>query len=161
DPIELRALDRVYGEGRDVSAPLIVGSVKTNIGHLEAAAGIAGVIKTVLALEQGEIPAHLHCHEPTPHVDWPALRLRVARERPGWPEGRRLAGVSSFGFGGTNAHVILEAAPASSAAATEMSARSLQIVPVSARSEAALRALGGRYGGYLRTHPSAGGDVAY
>jgi len=168
DPIELRALARVYGEGRPATSPLIVGSVKTNIGHLEAAAGIAGVIKTVLALEQGEIPAQLHFTTPTPHVDWPALPLRVAQERQGWPglqnEAPRLAGVSSFGFGGTNAHVILEAPPRRSAAgeaAGPAEARVEQLVPLAARSEPALRALAGRYAAYLRAHPAQAGDVAY
>ena len=94
--------------------PLAIGSVKTNIGHLEAAAGIAGVIKVMLALERQEIPPNLHFHAGNPHIDWSTLPITVPTAPTPWPPiaGRRLAGVSSFGFSGTNAHVILEEAPA-------------------------------------------------
>jgi acyl transferase domain-containing protein len=110
DPIELQSLGAVYGEARAPDTPLQVGSVKTNFGHLEAAAGIAGVIKVVLSLGQGTIPPHLHFKEPTPRVDWSRLPLRVPVTAVAWQpiNGRRLAGVSSFGFSGTNAHVIVE-----------------------------------------------------
>ena len=110
DPIELRALGRVLGPGRRPDCPLVVGSVKTNIGHLEAAAGIAGLIKAVLAVHHGRIPAHLNFTDPNPHVPWDELPVVIPTEAMAWP-GRRVAGVSSFGFGGTNAHVVLEAAP--------------------------------------------------
>ncbi len=109
DPIELRALGAAYGPGR--VRPLGVGSVKTNMGHLEAAAGVAGVIKCTLALEHGTIPRHLHLHEPSPLVDWASMPLEiVTRERAWNDEGRRVAGVSSFGISGTIAHVLLEGA---------------------------------------------------
>ncbi|KRB18226.1 type I polyketide synthase [Rhizobacter sp. Root16D2] len=112
DPIELGALSAVLGRGRDASLPLRVGSVKTNIGHLEAAAGLAGVAKVVLSLQRAQIPPHLHFTQGNPHIDW-NWPVQVPTTTTDWPEidGRRLAGVSSFGFSGTNAHVILEAAP--------------------------------------------------
>lgn len=113
DPIEARALGTVLGRGRPNGSPLLIGSIKTNLGHLEAAAGIAGFIKTVLALERGCIPATLHFQTPNPHIPFDQLRLKVVADRQQWPSvGRtRRAGVSSFGFGGTNAHVVLEQAP--------------------------------------------------
>lgn len=106
DPIEMRALARVLGAGRD--RRVAVGSVKTNIGHLEAAAGIAGLIKAVLAVERGVIPPHLNLSRPSPHIPWDELPVWVPTEATPWNERRRIAGVSSFGFGGTNAHAIVE-----------------------------------------------------
>ncbi|HCS56809.1 MAG TPA: polyketide synthase, partial [Gordonia polyisoprenivorans] len=105
DPIEARALGTVLGRGRPADAPLLLGAVKTNLGHLEAAAGIAGFIKTVLACSRGTIPATLHQREPNPHIPFDQLRLQVVDTKRAWPAtGRpRRAGVSSFGFGGTNA----------------------------------------------------------
>jgi len=113
DPIEARALGAVYGRGRQPEAPLLVGAVKTNLGHLEAAAGIAGLIKTALAVQRGEIPPNQSFEEPNPHIPFDELRLKVVDEPTGWPAtGRpRCAAVSAFGFGGTNAHVVLEQAP--------------------------------------------------
>jgi acyl transferase domain-containing protein len=110
DPIELQSMAAVYGEGRNPDTPLLIGSVKTNFGHLEAAAGMAGLIKVILALQHGTIPPHLHFREPTPRVDWSRLPLKVPTAVTDWQpvNGRRLAGVSSFGFSGTNAHVIVE-----------------------------------------------------
>ncbi len=113
DPIELDALSQVFGE-RDGAAPLVLGSVKTNIGHLESASGIAGFIKTVLSLYHGHIPRHLHFEQLTPHAGAGASRFTIAAQAMSWPSvGRvRRAGVSSFGVSGTNAHVVLEQAPA-------------------------------------------------
>ncbi|MDC0667762.1 type I polyketide synthase [Nannocystis radixulma] len=108
DPIEARALAAALGPGR--ARPLLLGTVKTNIGHTEAAAGIAGLIKTVLAVHHGALPRHLHFREPNPAIAWDRLPLEVVREHRPWPEGPRIAGVSSFGASGTNAHVILAAA---------------------------------------------------
>ncbi|WP_018598732.1 type I polyketide synthase [Mycobacterium sp. 155] len=113
DPIEARALGTVYGRGRQPDAPLLAGSVKTNLGHLEAAAGIVGLIKATLAVQRGTIPANLHFDTPNSHIPFDELRLKVVTETTKWPAtGRpRRAGVSAFGFGGTNAHVVLEQGP--------------------------------------------------
>ncbi|NBM18357.1 type I polyketide synthase [Streptomyces sp. GC420] len=118
DPIEAGALGAVLGSGRPAGRPLLIGSVKSNLGHLEGAAGIAGLIKTVLSLHHGQVPPSLHFRSPNPHIDFTGLRLRVVTEPAPWPESGRaaaLAGVSAFGFGGTNAHAVLEqASPAPS-----------------------------------------------
>ncbi|HKP39826.1 type I polyketide synthase [Mycobacterium sp.] len=113
DPIELDALGQVFAE-RDGSAPLVLGSVKTNLGHLESAAGIAGFIKTVLSVQHGRIPQHLNFSQLTPHAGKGASRFTIAAQPMAWPVvGRaRRAGVSSFGVSGTNAHVVVEQAPA-------------------------------------------------
>ncbi|HEX2049209.1 MAG TPA: beta-ketoacyl synthase N-terminal-like domain-containing protein [Actinomycetota bacterium] len=139
DPIELNALAASLCRARPADRPLLVGSVKTNIGHLEAAAGIAGVIKTVLALWHGEIPRHLNVTRPTSRFEWERVPLRVATESVPWRRGprARVAGISAFGFTGTNAHVILSEAP--EAAATRAGAPERFVVPVSAASRSALR----------------------
>ena len=109
DPIEMNAAATVLGEGRKMEDPLLVGSVKTNLGHLEAAAGIAGIIKTVLSFQHGTIPRHLHFETPNPHIAWDRLPVKIVTENTPWPEKeRRIAGVSAFGMSGTNAHVVLE-----------------------------------------------------
>jgi amino acid adenylation domain-containing protein/non-ribosomal peptide synthase protein (TIGR01720 family) len=144
DPIEVLALGEVFAAGRAAADPLWLGSVKTNVGHLEAAAGMAGVIKVLLALRQGEIPPHLHLETPNRRIPWPLLPFAVAIEAVPWPQrgDRRIAGVSSFSFGGTNAHVILESAPAAAPAATVAAPeRAFHLYPVSAHSPEALREL--------------------
>ncbi|WP_170184702.1 beta-ketoacyl synthase N-terminal-like domain-containing protein [Streptomyces sedi] len=162
DPIELRAADAVLGAARDEDQSLPVGSVKTNFGHLEAAAGVAALCKAILVLRHGEIPPSLHFDTPNPNVDWDTLRLRVPTEPTPWPagEGPRVAGVSSFGASGTNVHLIVTEAPApadpgpDAARGAERQARpEAALVPVSARSEAALRALAGRWADHLDARP--------
>ncbi len=110
DPIEARALGTVLGRGRAEDSPLLIGAIKTNLGHTEAAAGIAGFIKTVLAVQRGEIPPNQRFESPNPHIPFADLRMKVVDTQTEWPETRhpRRAGVSSFGFGGTNVHVVIE-----------------------------------------------------
>ena len=114
DPIEINAASRVYGKNRSCDRPLLVGSVKTNIGHLESASGIAGFIKAVLVLQHGVIPKHLHFNIPNPSIDWNSIPVKVSSTKMDLParNGRpRLAGVNSFGISGTNAHVVVEEYP--------------------------------------------------
>jgi acyl transferase domain-containing protein/acyl carrier protein len=121
DPIELNALGAVLGADRGSENPLWVGSVKTNFGHLEGAAGIAGLIKVILALQHGEIPPSLHFKNPNPLIPWDNFPIKVPVQPTAWPirGGRRIAGISAFGLSGTNAHLILEEAPGSSQSLSE------------------------------------------
>ncbi|MFE0253693.1 acyltransferase domain-containing protein [Streptomyces sp. NPDC059010] len=139
DPMEIGAIGAVYGRDRSGSEPCVVGSVKSNIGHLEGAAGVAGVIKAVLALGQDRIPATLLDGDPNPEIDWDGLDIRLATGAEAWPERPhpRRAAVSGFGYGGTVAHVILEQAPTASARPEPEPAGAL--FPVSAASPEALR----------------------
>ncbi|MCV6970585.1 type I polyketide synthase [Mycobacterium bohemicum] len=164
DPIEVQAAGAAFGAGREADRPLLIGSVKTNIGHLEAAAGIAGVIKVILALEHEVLPQHLHFRNPSPHIPWDRLPVQVVREATAWERdgGRRIAGVSSFGFAGTNAHVIIEEAPAAAArpapapvGVDRTGGRRFSLLPLSARTPAALGRLAEEYRGWLEAHPEA------
>ncbi len=148
DPIEMGSLGAVFGQRKH---KLTVGSVKTNLGHLEGAAGIAGFIKTCLALHHGYIPAHLHFDRPSPHVDW-SLPVEIPTAGQEWQRSearRRLAGVSSFGFGGTNAHVILEEAPAVAEVMDVESAEGPQVLTLSAKTPTALTSLADNYQRFL------------
>jgi acyl transferase domain-containing protein/acyl carrier protein/protein-L-isoaspartate O-methyltransferase len=161
DPIEAHALAAVLGAGRDVRNPLYVGSVKTNVGHLEAAAGIAGVIKTALSLRNGIIPPSLHFSQLNPHIDLNGVPFVVAAAMTEWPSvQRRMAGVSSFGFSGTNAHVILEAPPGYNPAIAVPDAN--HVLVISARTPTALRTLASHYAEYLASTPDVSlRDVCY
>jgi acyl transferase domain-containing protein/acyl-CoA synthetase (AMP-forming)/AMP-acid ligase II/acyl carrier protein len=154
DPIEAKALGSVLSVDRSGGQPCIIGSVKSNIGHLEAAAGIAGLIKTALSLKHRAIPPSLHFAQPNPHIPFEELQLCVQRTLGSWPDETRplLAGVSSFGFGGTNAHIIVEQAPKppSITAHCETSFPDLAyLLPMSAHSEEALYSLVQSYRDFL------------
>ncbi|MGW0055928.1 SDR family NAD(P)-dependent oxidoreductase [Nocardia nova] len=167
DPIEAQALIAVYGQGRDTGEPMRIGSVKSNIGHTVAAAGVAGVIKMVQALRHERLPRTLHAETPSPHVDWTAGAVRLLTEAEPWVAGDRVrrAGVSSFGISGTNAHLILEEAPdAAPVAAEDDHAAPLPVVPllVSGKGEAGLRAQAARLWAWLSERPELDiADAAY
>ena len=154
DPIEVQAAAAVYGKGRAQEHPLFIGSVKTNIGHLEPAAGVAGLIKTVLAMDRGLIPKQLHFENPSPHLDWDRLPVRVASESVNWPaHPDRLprAGVSAFGISGTNAHVVVEGYQDTDLPSAEDKPGEgrTQLLPLSGRTGEALRDLALRYLSWL------------
>ena len=187
DPIELRSTAAAYGRGRPADLPLLIGSVKTNIGHLEPAAGVASVIKVALSMQHRTIPRHLHFLNPTPQVDWDRLCLRVTSAPMEWPfhSDRPLrAGVSGFGWSGTNAHVVVEGyeaanradagldlrqrpvgsprpisvslpgrIPEPALAEKGLARRKTRLLPLSARSDKALRQLAERYLSWLAEHP--------
>jgi len=186
DPLEVRALEEVYCQQRTKEQLLLLGAVKSNIGHLEGAAGIAGVIKIVLALQHQEIPANLHFHEPNPRIDWEQIPVKVPITALPWSkeEKPRLAGISGFGMSGTNAHVILEEAPregnrqtpplsplegkatvganchsplhGNSPVQEDNLERSIHLLTLSAKTETALAELISNYHNYLQTHPELG-----
>lgn len=145
DAIEANALAAVLGPDRGPDSTCLLGSVKTNVGHLEAAAGIAGVIKVALALKHREIPPNLHFTQPNPAIDLASAGLRVPVVPEPWPAEQAIAGVSSFGFGGTNAHAVLSSAEPSSPAPAYDSPRDYAVVPLSARGVDALRDVARRY----------------
>ncbi len=180
DPVELDAVASVYGQGRGLDRPLLIGSVKTNVGHLESAAGIAGLIKAALVVKKGVIPKHLHFHDPHPSFDWEHQPLQVTSTMMDWPRrgsSPRLAGVNSFGITGTNAHIVVEehlgpngasasspqaAGPSRAVAVSlpatmanlplpkeEPSQRTTRILPLSGKSEPALKDLARAYLSWL------------
>ena len=174
DPIEINAVAAAYAREREAEHPLLVGSVKTNLGHLESAAGIAGLIKAVLVVNRGVIPKHLHFRDPNPSLDWERLPIRVTAEMMAWPRrnGRpRLAGVNSFGISGTNSHLIVgeyrgaegQPPPAGRLAAStrpvvvgealradgEFRERATRVLPLSGKTPGALQQLAGRYREWL------------
>ena len=182
DPIEINAVSAVYTQERQADQPLLVGSVKTNLGHLESAAGVAGLIKAVLVVNQGVIPKHLHFSNPNPSLDWDRLPIRVTSEAMDWPRRngrRRLAGVNSFGISGTNSHLIVgeyrgvgdeslpttRLAPATRPVAVgrprpdgKFPERRTRVLPLSGKTAGALRELAGRYLEWLG-ETTAGGSA--
>jgi acyl transferase domain-containing protein/non-ribosomal peptide synthetase component F/thioesterase domain-containing protein/acyl carrier protein len=159
DPIEIFALNRAFGERPESVPPCAIGSVKTNIGHLDAAAGVAGFIKTALTVKHGVIPPSLHFMAPNPEIDFGSFRVNTAATP--WPTSfdRRRAGVSAFGVGGTNAHVVLEEAPSSLPGDP---AQPWQLVVLSADSEPVLRRSADRLAAHLEAYPDANlADVAF
>ncbi|MBD0838234.1 type I polyketide synthase [Streptomyces sp. TRM68416] len=162
DPIELRALEAVIGRNRPAGSPLKVGSIKTNIGHLESAAGIAGVLKLVLALQHGELPPHLHFNDPNPNVDWGKLHIEVTKDGGPWGstgDRPRIGGISSFGASGTNAHAVISAVPQK--AVSEADDGRPEVLTLSANSPQGLAELAGRYGSHLRVTSDALADVCW
>ncbi|MCE7984892.1 MAG: amino acid adenylation domain-containing protein [Caldilinea sp. CFX5] len=152
DPIEINAMVKVYGQKR--VKPLLVGSVKTNVGHLEAAAGIVGLMKVILAFQHEALPSHLHLRQPNPYIAWDQIPVQVPTALTPWPAGERprLAAVSSFGLSGINAHLIIEEAPnqpTNQLTTHPPTPRPLHLLTLSAKSEAALRALQARFSDYL------------
>ncbi len=196
DPIELNAAAAAYGEGRSADSPLLVGSVKTNIGHLEPAAGVAGLIKVVLSMQHGAVPKHLHFRNPNPRVDWDSLPVKIVSELTQWPlhpDRPPRAGISAYGWSGTNAHFVVEgygepgrcsvvgreiseptglsrtvavSLPALVAGRTpssdEFAGRPARLLPLSAKSEAALQDLAASYLSWLdkQTDGSPGNATA-
>ncbi len=173
DPIEVNSLKTVLMEDRELNQPCWIGSVKTNIGHLEAAAGIAGLIKVVLSLEHGEIPPHLHLQQLNPYIQLEQTTIKIPTKLQPWLSvgQSRLAGVSAFGFGGTNAHVILEEAPIpvsiENSLKTEQNSANLvnrpfHLLTLSAKTEQALADLVQSYQNYLEINPElAIADVCF
>ena len=190
DTIEVQSAAAVYGKGREADHPLLIGSVKTNIGHLEPAAGVAGLIKVILAMNQGMIPGHLHFRNPNHNLEWDRLPVRVTSEATDWPvhpERPPFAAVSAFGISGTNAHVVVEGSgagdgigsghqPAGGAqpvvvampepvkdlplAKEGLGARKTRFLPLSGKSDGALRELADRYLSWLDEHALSSEDDA-
>ena len=161
DPAELGALGAVLANGRTSSC--LVGSVKTNVGHPEGAAGVAGLIKVALSLHHRLIPPSLHCQQPNPNIPWDELPLRIVREVTPWPSepGSGLAGVSTFGITGTNAHIVLGEAPQSNSKTDTSDSDRALLVPISARSWKGLRGLANAYAGWLASEEISLRDVAH
>ncbi|MGR3937920.1 SDR family NAD(P)-dependent oxidoreductase [Streptomyces sp. BRA346] len=170
DPVEAEALGTVFGEGRAGEQPLLVGSVKTNIGHLDGAAGVIGLIKVALSLGHGTLPASLHYTRPHPAIPMERLKLRVNAATRTWPDGPRLAGVSSFGLGGTNCHVVVAESPSGPTDPTGDGADETAgvrpaapfPVAVSGRTQAAMRAQADRLRAWVAADPGLRpADVGY
>lgn len=162
DPIEAHALAAVLGPNRTGGNPLVLGSVKTNLGHLEAASGVVGLIKVVLALRHGIIPRHLHFQSLNPHIDWRGMPVEIALQATPWraSQKRRIAGLNSFGLSGTNAHVVIEEFPTREDRVPSYE-RALHLLTLSARSDTALKELSGRFSQELARTEARLGDFCY
>ncbi|MEQ8835904.1 MAG: type I polyketide synthase, partial [Lacipirellulaceae bacterium] len=167
DPIEIQAAAAALAQARDADNPLLVGSVKTNIGHLEAAAGMAGLIKVLLAMEHQQIPAQLNFDEPNPHIPWDKLAVKVVTEATDWPSNgeKRIANVSAFGMSGTNAHAVIEA-PSKNEIQVPVTAEIKQssepkLVVLSAKSEEALQEFAEGFEQHLSSSEQDLADIAY
>jgi 8-amino-7-oxononanoate synthase/malonyl CoA-acyl carrier protein transacylase len=167
DPMELKALGAVLSENRAPGSICAIGSVKTNIGHSETAAGITGLIKVALSLKHQQIPPSLHFKNPNPYIDFDSIPIRIQQTLEPWPtdatgSAMALAGVSSFGFGGTNAHVVLQEAPRKPSPKRSSVQPKLHLLTLSAKSEQALKDLGARYQAFLSDRPMVSlADVCY
>ncbi|MFZ4816961.1 MAG: type I polyketide synthase, partial [Phototrophicaceae bacterium] len=160
DPIEMSALGNVYGRAHSKDNPFYAASVKTNIGHLEGAAGVAGVTKVLLAMQHRAIPPHLHFTNPSPYINWKKIPVVIPTELTPIPDDLVFrAGVSSFGFGGTNSHVILESAPVDQRPSQPQ--RPQIVVKLAARTDAALNQMAAGYAAALDQSPAALADLAY
>lgn len=163
DPIEVQALGAVLGPERAV--PLMLGSVKTNVGHTEATAGIAGLMKTILSIRHKQIPPHLHLKQPNPFIPWESIPVTVPTQLTSWesPKSPRRAAVSSFGFSGTNAVVVVEQAPSRTAGPQNTpTGRPLHILTLAAKNENALQELATRYSSYLAANSTVSfSDIAH
>ena len=164
DPIEAHALSAALCAGRSPEAPLLIGSVKTNLGHLETAAGLAGLVKAALVVQHGQVPPSLHFEKPSPHIDFTECKLRVPTRVEPYPQrngGPRLAAVNSFGFGGANAHAIVaEPPPRRSANKSSVPTDRAWPIVLSARSEESLRAAAARLAAWLEEHAPSNGTAA-
>ena len=166
DPIVLTYIEHVYGRARDKDDALYISSVKTNVGHLEGAAGVVGLIKAVLQIKSNQIYPHLNMQNPTSKFNWQESSIKVPLEKQSWPQrgNKRRTAVSSFGFSGTNAHVVLEEAPQVSERNQPEVQRPLHVLPLSAKCETALNAQINQYQTYLKTAQDKQidlGDICY
>lgn len=158
--LEVSAITSALAREEGASAPLYVGSVKTNFGHLEGASGIASLIKVILSLQHQTIPAHLHFQEPNTYINWEAGTVKVPTQSVPWPQGDsvRAAGINGFGFNGTNAHVILAEPPAVAPRVAKSVERPLHVMTLSAKNATSLQGLAASFQRYLETHPDV--DIA-
>ena len=161
DPIEVESLQAVLMEGRNPDQTCWIGSVKTNIGHLEAAAGIAGLIKVVLSLQHQEIPSHLHLKQINPYISLEGMPISIPTQKQPWSGSGRFAGISAFGFGGTNCHAILEEAPSSLVKERLAGGERPLMLTLSAKSNEALKELALKYDDFLASHSESLADVCF